>query len=70
VIEFFLAVNIIDQVACVCGDVCMGGSSMLSCEKHFKDGNVENTAVPCSFWPRTVSVECSKQKVDVLIKYD
>ena len=53
-IKFFLkedslAVNIVDQVACVCGDVCMGASSVLRCEKHFKDGSMDNTDVPCSF---------------------
>lgn len=53
-IEFFLkgdslAVNIVDQVACVCGDVCMGASSVLHCEKHFRGGNMDNTDLPCSF---------------------
>jgi hypothetical protein len=54
VIEFFLtedssAVNIVDQVACVCGDVCMGAISVLHCEKQLKDGSMDNTNLPCSF---------------------
>jgi hypothetical protein len=41
--------EIVDQVACVCGDVCMGASSVLHCEKHFIGGNMDNTNLPCSF---------------------
>ena len=50
--------------------VCMGVSSVRRWVKHFKDGNTSIQDEPCSWHPRTASMERNKERVDELIRED
>jgi transposase len=75
VIEFLVkegnsARFICEGLRSVCGDVCMGTSSVRRWVKHFKDGNTDIADQPRCGRPRTAATEHNKQKVDEQIRQD
>jgi transposase len=54
----------------VCGDVCMGGSSVRRRVKHFEDGNTDIADQPRHGRPGTAASERNKQKVNELVIKD
>jgi transposase len=75
VIEFLVkegnsAGIIYERLRDVCGDVCMGASSVRRWVEHFKDGNTDIANQSRCGQPRTATTERNKQKVDELIRQD
>jgi hypothetical protein len=75
VIEFLVkernsAGVIYKRLRAVCGDVCMGASSVRRWVKHFKDRNTDIADQPRCDRQRTAATERNKQKVDELIIKD
>jgi len=75
IIEFLVkeeipAADIHHRLQHVCGDVCMGASSVRRLVKRFKDGNTSIQDEPHSSCPRTASTETNKKRVDEIIKED
>jgi transposase len=61
---------IYERLRGVCGDVCMGVSSVRRWVKHFKDRNTDIADQTRCGGPRTAAIERNKQKVDELIRQD
>jgi transposase len=75
VIEFFVkegnsAGVIYQRLRGLCGDACMGVSSVRRWVKHFKDGNTDIANQPRCGPQRTAATESNKQNVDELIRQD
>jgi hypothetical protein len=75
IIEFLLkdensAGIIHERLRGVCGDVCIGATSVRRWVKHFKDGNMDITDQSRCGRQRTDATERNKQKVDELIRQD
>lgn len=54
----------------VYGDSCMGTSNVQCWVKYFEDDDRDITNLYCSDWPRTITMECNKQKIDAYITED
>ena len=62
------AADIHHRLQRVCGDVCIGASSVRQWVNHFKDGNTSIQDQPRSGHPQTVSTEPNKKRSDEIIK--